>query len=241
MRRHPGLPESYGVPMFLITGLSAGAANLVAILIWVILGPNSWWAIIPAAGLFFWRACRPWNQPRWRALLIAIATSATGLIVAHTTPLSVPFTVLFVFLIGSMSAFTFADTVNGIGESRFLPVTRDIDYKKQRAAYRRRALNAHMLHEPQGPTLFRSFLLRDLNRPPQGATEWNHATVIARSLNERSARRLRTSWNELVATGRPLDIIAAVARETDKKNAIDVLTSDLPGEYLDAALTPVVS
>lgn len=240
MRRHPGLPESYGVPMFLITGLSAGAANLVAILIWVILGPNSWWAIIPATGLFLWRACRPWNQPRWRALLIAIATSATGLIVAHTTPLSVPFTVLFVFLIGSMSAFTFADTVNGIGESRFLPISRTLDYKRQRAAYRRRALNVHMLHQPHGPSPFRSLLLRDIDRPPQGG-EWEHAIAISKALNERSVRRLRASWNELVATGHSLATIAVVIRETDKENAIDVLTSDLPDEYLDAALTPVVS
>lgn len=236
MRSHPGLPEGFAIPMFLITGLSAGAANLIAIFVWMILGPNSWWAITLAAALFLWRACRPWNQPRWPALLCAAICSVTGLLVAHTTPLSVPFTILFVFLIGAFSAFTFADTVNGIGESRFLPVTRDIDYKKQRKAYRQRALIAHMLHNPDRVSPFRSFLLRDLDRPPQGSEEWKHAFAIARALNERSARRLRASWNDLVATGRPLDLIAAIIQQTDKENTIRTLTSDLPDEYLHATL-----
>lgn len=241
MRRHAGLPKGYALPLFLITGLAAGAASIIAIFLGMILGPHTWWALIPAVGLFLWRGCRPWNQPRWLALGAMTAGAAMSIPLTYTTAVGFPFTAVFAFALGGAAAFTFADTVNGIGEGTFLPISRDIPHKKQRRAYRRRALNVHMLHTPSGALARRSFLLRDITHPPVGPTEWGYAIVIAQVLNEPSARKLRQSWDELVATGRPLDTIAAVIQETDKKHTIEVLLSDLPDEYLNASLTPVVS
>lgn len=238
MRRHAGLPKRYVIPLFLITGLAAGAASIIAIFLGMILGPHTWWALIPAVGLFLWKGCRPWNQPRWLALAAMTAGAAMSIPLTYTTAVGFPFTAAFAFAIGGAAAFTFADTVNGIGEGSFLPVSHDIPFKKQRRAYRRRALSVYMLHTPAGPVSRPSFLLRDMNRPPNGR-EWTDAMVIAKALREPTARKLRSSWNELVATGRPLDVIANVIRETDKKTTIEVLLSDLPDEYLNAALTPL--
>lgn len=241
MRRHIGLPKGYPLPLFLITGLAAGAASIIAIFLGMILGPHMWWALIPAVALFLWKGCRPWNQPRWLALVAMTAGAAMSIPLTYTTVAGFPFTAVFAFAIGGAAAFTFADTVNGIGEGAFLPVSRDIPFNKQRRAYRRRALSVYMLHTPAGPVPRPSFLLRDIKSPPVGPFEWENATAIAAALNEPTARRLRSSWNELVATERPLDVIASIIRETDKKTAIEVLLSDLPDEYLNAALTPAMS
>lgn len=222
--------------MLLLTGLAAGTGNLIAVFAGMVLGPHIWWALIPAAALFLWKGCRPWNQPRWFALIAMVASSLLFLVATFTTGVHPLFTAAFAFLISGATAFTFADTVNGIGEGRFLPVTQKVVHKEQRRAYRRRALHAHMLHNSQRATPFRSLLLRDIDRPPVGVQEWDNAVDIAASLNERSARRLRRSWNELIATGRPLDTISAVIAQTDKDNAISVLTSDIPDEYLTAAI-----
>lgn len=204
----------------------------------LLLGPYIGYALIITVPLFLWEL-RRWNQPRWTALAITLVATGLAVLLAHRTPYEAGLTVLIAFTVGGYASFTFADTVNDIGQSRYVVHDGAISAQAQERGYRRRALNVHTLHYAQNKHA-RSLVLADIQRPPGGREEWMLAHDIARALNEPTVRKLRDSWDALVATGRPLALIAAVIGQTNKQEAVRFLTSDMPDEYLAATIAKAV-
>lgn len=155
---------------------------------------------------------------------MAAALSQRGLAEAGVTA-------LVAFTVGGWASFTFAGTVNSIGEARRLPCTPRLDMRPQQRGYRHRAMNLHILHYAVRKNAC-GIALADIDRPPQTEDEWADALTIVRTLNKLTVRQLRRAWNELVATGRPLHLIAAVIVQADLPTATQFLTSDIPDEYL---------